>query len=121
MVDAASLLIDKMHGIASKICLICLVAEDPTSMKDGAGRRKGSNFPASRVKKIMLDNEDIGKITPSTPVVLGRALELFLADFLSEIVSLCRASGSVKINENEVRLVVEKHERYGFLRIGNKS
>lgn len=85
--------------------------------KENGPRRKNANFPASRIKKIMLGNEDIGKITPSTPVVLGRALELFLAEFLSDIIKTCQARGSTKVNDDDIHLVIEKNERYGFLNI----
>lgn len=85
--------------------------------KESASRRKGANFPASRIKRIMLSNEDIGKITPSTPVVLGRALELFLAELLDDTISACQTRGSAKISKDDVRFVVEKNEKYGFLSI----
>lgn len=79
-------------------------------------RKKNANFPASRIKKIMLSNEDIGKITPSTPVVLGRALELFLADILSEAAEVCRKCGGTKIGASDIQTVIDGNERYGFLK-----
>lgn len=86
--------------------------------KESMSRRKHANFPASRIKKIMLGNEDIGKITPSAPVVLGRALELFLSEILSEVAEICTKNGTTKIHENDMQAVINKHEKYGFLSIG---
>lgn len=84
-------------------------------------RKKNANFPASRIKKIMLSNEDIGKITPSTPVVLGRALELFLTDILTEAAKVCKSSGGTKIGASDIQTVIDGNERYGFLKIGSEE
>ncbi|KAK4273965.1 hypothetical protein QN277_017262 [Acacia crassicarpa] len=37
-------------------------------------------FPASRIKKIMQADEDVGKIALAVPVLVSKALELFLQD-----------------------------------------
>lgn len=90
----------------------------PMADQEEMCRKKNANFPASRIKKIMLSNEDIGKITPSTPVVLGRALELFLTDILTEAAKVCKGTGGTKIGAGDIQAVIDGNERYGFLKIG---
>ena len=39
-----------------------------------------TKLPLNRIKKIMQANKEIGKIQSSTPLVIAKALELFLED-----------------------------------------
>lgn len=80
-------------------------------------KKKNANFPASRIKKIMLSNEDIGKITPSTPIVIGKAVDLFLSEILSDIVKNIRNDNNTKITEDDLSAIINKNEKYGFLNI----
>lgn len=79
-------------------------------------KKKRTNFPGSRIKKIMLTNEDIGKISPATPIVLGRALDQFLCEIISESEKIVKGSGSNKITDNEIDEVINTHKKYAFLR-----
>ena len=40
--------------------------------------KKGHCPLASRIKKLMQTDEDVGKISQATPVLIARAMELFL-------------------------------------------
>ena len=48
-----------------------------------------THFPAARIKKIMQSDEEIGKVAQATPVIVGRALEIFMANLVE--VSLLEA------------------------------
>lgn len=39
-----------------------------------------TRFPAARIKKIMQADEDVGKIAMAVPVLVSKALEMFLQD-----------------------------------------
>ncbi|KAI9125787.1 hypothetical protein K1719_003205 [Acacia pycnantha] len=43
-------------------------------------KKLDTRFPASRIKKIMQADEDVGKIALAVPVLVSKALELFLQD-----------------------------------------
>ena len=57
-----------------------------------AKKRYNIRFPAPRVKKIMQADEDVGKVAQTAPVVVSKAVELFLLDVLKN---------SQEITENE--------------------
>jgi histone H3/H4 len=41
-------------------------------------KKLDTRFPAARIKKIMQADEEVGKIAMATPVLISKALELFL-------------------------------------------
>ncbi|KAL9451201.1 hypothetical protein AB3S75_012870 [Citrus x aurantiifolia] len=43
-------------------------------------KKLDTRFPAARIKKIMQADEDVGKIALAVPVLVSKALELFLQD-----------------------------------------
>lgn len=45
---------------------------------------KRTKFPLSRIKKIIQEDEDIGKTTSTVPVALSKALELFIEDLVKK-------------------------------------
>lgn len=45
----------------------------------------------------MQADEDVGKIAQSTPIVVSRALELFLKDVVTEACGVVRQSGGKKV------------------------
>ena len=55
-----------------------------------------THFPAARIKKIMQSDEEIGKVAQATPVIVGRALEIFMANLVE--VSLLEAKNKASKN-----------------------
>jgi hypothetical protein len=60
----------------------------------GSGAKYKTRFPTSRIKKIMQADEEIGKIAQSTPIVVSRAVELFLQSIIDEALQLVLPEGS---------------------------
>lgn len=60
-------------------------------------RSSASKFPVARIKKIMQADEDIGKVAQATPVVISKALELFLADIVNATAFQTRKRGAKKV------------------------
>lgn len=74
-----------------------------------------THFPAARIKKLMQSDEDIGKVAQATPVVVGRALEFFLASIVDSSVKEARAAGVKRITGAHVKLAIQKNENFDFL------
>lgn len=80
-------------------------------------KKKKTRFPISRIKKLMQLNEDIGKTTATVPVILSRAIELFLGDLLTRVSQVAGTQGVSKITLTHLQEVIDTDEaRYGFLR-----
>jgi hypothetical protein len=74
-----------------------------------------THFPAARIKKIMQSDEDIGKVAQATPVVVGRALEIFMANLVEAAVSEAKKNGVRRIGASHVRAAVENTDQFDFL------
>lgn len=74
-----------------------------------------THFPAARIKKIMQLDEDIGKVAQATPVVVGRALEIFMANLVEAGILEAKKAGVRRISAQHIRTAVENTEQFDFL------
>lgn len=74
-----------------------------------------THFPAARIKKIMQSDEDIGKVAQATPVVVGRALEIFMANLVEAGIIEAKKAGVRRISALHIRTAVENTEQFDFL------
>ncbi|ODV67116.1 histone-fold-containing protein [Hyphopichia burtonii NRRL Y-1933] len=74
-----------------------------------------THFPAARIKKIMQSDEDIGKVAQATPVVVGRALEIFMANLVEASIIEAKKNGVKRIGASHIRSAVENTEQFDFL------
>lgn len=74
-----------------------------------------THFPAARIKKIMQSDEDIGKVAQATPVVVGRALEIFMANLVEAAIVEAKKAGVRRIAASHIRLAVENNEQFDFV------
>lgn len=79
-------------------------------MKNDLKKRK-TRFPMARIKRIMQSDEEIGKVSTSAPVVLSKAIELFIKDLVTE----CSKEGKGKIGAAEIMNLIKNTEKYNFL------
>ena len=74
-----------------------------------------THFPAARIKKIMQSDEEIGKVAQATPIVVGRALEIFMANLVEAAIKEAKAAGVRRNAASHVRAAVENTEQFDFL------
>lgn len=74
-----------------------------------------THFPAARIKKIMQSDEDIGKVAQATPIIVGRALEIFMVNLLEKSIVEAKNSGVKRINSSHIRSAIENTEQFDFL------
>lgn len=83
-------------------------------------RKKKTRFPISRIKKLMQLNEDIGKTTATVPVVLSKAIELFLEELLNKMMADAhntnKGNGNKILPNNFKSVISDNNELYGFLK-----
>ncbi len=73
--------------------------------------KKKTRFPISRIKRIILQDDEIGKTTTTVHVILSRACELFLQDIVKEI-----SKENSKVTLDLVYELIEREQKYSFLK-----
>ncbi|KHN11197.1 Dr1-associated corepressor [Glycine soja] len=61
-------------------------------------KKLDTRFPAARIKKIMQADEDVGKIALAVPVLVSKALELFLQDLCDRTYEITLQRGAKTMN-----------------------
>ncbi|KAG7085683.1 hypothetical protein E1B28_003228 [Marasmius oreades] len=79
-------------------------------------KNKQTKFPVARIKKIMQKDEDVGKVAQATPIVISKALELFLALIVEEASRVTTDRGSKKVEAYHLKHAVETTEMFDFLK-----
>ncbi|TEB26487.1 histone-fold-containing protein, partial [Coprinellus micaceus] len=79
-------------------------------------RNKTTKFPVARIKKIMQKDEEVGKVAQATPVVISKALELFLAYIVNKTHDVTSERGSRKVEAYHLKHAVETNEMLDFLK-----
>jgi histone H3/H4 len=63
---------------------------------------KKSKFPIARIKKIMQKDEQIGKMSSSSPVLVSRCVELFIEDLLNETLKVTNSVKAKTMTNNHL-------------------
>ncbi|KAI0259193.1 histone-fold-containing protein, partial [Gloeopeniophorella convolvens] len=79
-------------------------------------RNKTTKFPVARIKKIMQKDEEVGKVAQATPIVISKALELFLQLVVDEASRVTTARGSKKVEAYHLKHAIETTEMLDFLK-----
>ncbi|CCL98491.1 uncharacterized protein FIBRA_00489 [Fibroporia radiculosa] len=83
------------------------------SMKN---KNKATKFPVARIKRIMQKDEEVGKVAQATPVVISKALELFLAMIIEEANKVTAERGSRRVEAYHLKHAVETVDMLDFLK-----
>ncbi|KAI9168434.1 hypothetical protein H9P43_007806 [Blastocladiella emersonii ATCC 22665] len=75
-----------------------------------------TKFPVARIKKIMQLDEDVGKVAQSTPVLISKALELFMQTLLDESVGVAAAHHARKLHPGHMKAAIMATDKFDFLR-----
>lgn len=81
--------------------------------------KRGSSdllLPPKKVKKIMLEDEDVGRISEPSCVLAARCAELLVRDVLAASAIDAAARGSTVIDVGDVQSAVARTELFDFLR-----
>ncbi|KAJ3159553.1 hypothetical protein HDU86_001562 [Geranomyces michiganensis] len=78
-------------------------------------KRYKTKFPVARIKKIMRTDDDVGKVAQVTPVLISKALELFMATLIQETCKEARARQAKKLTPAHLKHTIESTETFDFL------
>ena len=91
-------------------------SSNPELEEEEVFQRIQTHFPPAKIKKIMQTDEDIGKVSQATPVIAGRALELFVSMLVSQAGQTARSTGNKRISADTLRETIMHSEKFDFLR-----
>ncbi|KAF2400611.1 histone-fold-containing protein, partial [Trichodelitschia bisporula] len=74
-----------------------------------------TKFPVARIKRIMQADEDVGKVAQVTPVVVSKALELFMISLVGKAAEEAKARSSKRVLSSHLKQAVQKDEQFDFL------
>ncbi|XP_042021532.1 dr1-associated corepressor-like [Salvia splendens] len=78
-------------------------------------KKLDTRFPAARIKKIMQADEDVGKIAMAVPLLVSKALELFLQDLCNRTYEVTVKRGAKTLNSMHLKQCVQSFNMFDFL------
>ncbi|XP_030247766.1 dr1-associated corepressor isoform X1 [Sparus aurata] len=82
----------------------------------GQKRRYNVRFPPSRIKKIMQKDAEVGRIAMAVPVIISRALEMFLKCLLTKTCLITQSKLSTVVSVAHMKQCIESEKLFDFLR-----
>ena len=95
---------------------VVVASEDAHADSSSNGPVVRTRFPTARIKRIMQADEEVGKVAQSTPIAVGKALELFMIQLVTKSADLSRQKGSKRVSSQHLREVIEGDDQWDFLR-----
>lgn len=74
-----------------------------------------TRFPVARIKRLMQSDDEIGKVAQATPVVVAKALELFMVALVDESCNQARTRNSRRVSPAHLKQAVINTEHFDFL------
>ncbi|KAH7408709.1 DNA polymerase-like protein epsilon subunit C [Phaeosphaeria sp. MPI-PUGE-AT-0046c] len=74
-----------------------------------------NHFPVARIKRIMQADDDVGKVAQVTPVVVSKALELFMISLVTKAAAEARTRNSKRVNTLHLKQAITNNEQFDFL------
>uniref|UniRef100_A0A8W4FBJ4 Dr1-associated corepressor n=1 Tax=Sus scrofa TaxID=9823 RepID=A0A8W4FBJ4_PIG len=73
-------------------------------------------LPQARIKKIMQTDEEIGKVAAAVPVIISRALELFLESLLKKACQVTQSRNAKTMTTSHLKQCIELEQQFDFLK-----
>ncbi|XP_040916969.1 dr1-associated corepressor isoform X2 [Toxotes jaculatrix] len=82
----------------------------------GQKRRYNVRFPPSRIKKIMQKDTEVGRIAMAVPVIISRALEMFLKSLLTKTCLITQSKLNTVMSVAHMKQCIESEKLFHFLK-----
>lgn len=79
-------------------------------------KKYNARFPPARIKKIMQTDEEIGKVAAAVPVIISRALELFLDSLLTKACHITQSRNAKTMTTSHLKQCIELEQQFDFLK-----
>ncbi|GAA6108784.1 dr1-associated corepressor isoform X4 [Tachysurus ichikawai] len=82
----------------------------------GQKRKYNVRFPPGRIKKIMQKDTEVGRIATAVPVIISKALEMFLISLLTKTSLIIQSKNSRVMSINHMKQCIESEKLFDFLK-----
>ncbi|XP_014775227.1 dr1-associated corepressor [Octopus bimaculoides] len=79
-------------------------------------KKYNARFPPARIKKIMQTDEDVGKVAAAVPVIISRALELFIESLILKASETTQSRHAKTLTTAHIKQTIESEKKFDFLR-----
>ncbi|XP_018496759.1 dr1-associated corepressor, partial [Galendromus occidentalis] len=79
-------------------------------------KKYNARFAPARIKKIMQKDEEIGKVAAAVPVIISRALELFVQSLVRKAEAVTRSRNARTLTPAHLKASILADPRLRFLR-----
>uniref|UniRef100_A0A671M143 Dr1-associated corepressor n=1 Tax=Sinocyclocheilus anshuiensis TaxID=1608454 RepID=A0A671M143_9TELE len=81
----------------------------------GQKRKYNVRFPPGRIKKIMQKDTEVGRIATAVPVIISKALEMFLRSLLTMTCKITQSRNSRVMSINHMKQCIHSEKLFDFL------
>ncbi|KAK9461883.1 DNA polymerase epsilon subunit C [Lipomyces oligophaga] len=107
---ATSLLKEPLPIVKTRFPVVCL-----SDLNGDDSFVKINMYLQARIKKIMQADDDIGKVAQATPVVVSKALELFMISLVQGACDQARMRNARKVSPGHLKQAVMNIDKFDFL------
>lgn len=79
-------------------------------------KKYNARFPPARIKKIMQKDEEVGKVAAPVPVIISRALELFVESLVKRASEVTKSRSAKTLSTSHLKACILADERLLFLK-----
>uniref|UniRef100_A0A0K8RA19 Dr1-associated corepressor n=1 Tax=Ixodes ricinus TaxID=34613 RepID=A0A0K8RA19_IXORI len=79
-------------------------------------KKYNARFPPARIKKIMQKDEEVGKVAAPVPVIISRALELFVVSLVRRASDVTCSRDAKTLTTSHLKACILADERLLFLK-----
>ncbi|XP_041353183.1 dr1-associated corepressor-like isoform X2 [Gigantopelta aegis] len=78
-------------------------------------KKYNSRFPPARIKKIMQTDEEVGKVAAAVPVIISRALEMFIQSLILKSSETTTARNAKTLTPSHIKQTIHTEKNFDFL------
>ncbi|KAJ1919162.1 hypothetical protein IWQ60_007310 [Tieghemiomyces parasiticus] len=79
-------------------------------------KKHKTKFPVARIKKIMQMDEDVGKMAQATPVLVAKAVEMFMQSLIDRSCEETRLRSAKRMSSAHLKRTINGNEQFDFLK-----
>lgn len=79
-------------------------------------KKYNSRFPPARIKRIIQQDDDVGKVAAAVPVIISRALELFIESLIRNASKITRARNAKTLTTTHLKQCILAENKFDFLK-----
>ncbi|XP_077996284.1 uncharacterized protein LOC144449591 [Glandiceps talaboti] len=79
-------------------------------------KKYNARFPPARIKKIMQTDEDVGKVAAAVPVLISKALEIFVKSLITEASAQTKSRNAKTMTTAHIKQGILNESKFDFLK-----